>query len=388
MGKKGGLYENWLKAFTINVMTQSFHAFFLMFIMQMLSILDKVADAESGEIIKENDGLVAIMSIVGMMALIKFEKLFKKLFGLEDAISGDLKGAGAKMFMGLQAAANLQREIKEPFKKTSESKKRMTSLGKEAGLTKTGRTEDGRRASRGKIGSYITPTDSAARSATKPELSDSAKALYEKMKEAKKNGNMDEYREYRQYAANQMKYDKLKQSGAAQAPAGAYAPAAGAVASQGAQVAAAPGKTQKQKEQEYNDAVLEYRQNRRKQWVKTAGTLTSLAMGLGGTDELSEALKVADVINDPINKVTSKYIDSGENKTASRFTGESKYLENTLTHAIKQGFQDATRNMRNDEGKLSPGKMTIEIAKSYVTTPINVARNAARSAKVNDIDDI
>lgn len=387
MGKKGGLYESWLKTFTINIMTQSFHAFFLMFIMKMLSELGHVENSDAGSF-AANDGIVAIMSIVGMMSIIKFEKLFKKLFGLEDSISGDLKGAGAKMFMGLQAANSLQSEIREPFKKSSESKRRMSSLGKEAGLTRTGRTEDGKGSSRGKIGNYIKPSTGgtvSSTSTTKPELSDKTKDMYQKMKDAKRDGNMDLYRDYRDHAVTQMKYEKGNASGGTS---GTTYGTSGIRTASANTATAAPVRTQKQVEQEYNDAVLENRQNDRKKWVKTAGTLTSLAIGFGATDEISEALKVADIINDPINKSSGRYIDDGERRTATNATGDSKYMERALSTAIRQGFQDATRNSRNDNGKVNPGKLTIEVAKSYVTTPIRTMDKTARRTKIDNVGDI
>lgn len=403
MGKKGGLYENWLKTFTINIMTQSFHAFFLMFVMKMLSEFGNIGADEGGLFVGgefnagalvDTDGLVAIMSIVGMMSIIKFEKLFKKLFGLEDSISGDLKGAGAKMFMGLQAANSLQSEIREPFKKSSESKRRMASLGKEAGLTKTGyvKGKDGKDVFVGKIGNYAKPSSGgtvASTSTNKPELSDKTKDIYQKMKDAKKDGNMDLYRDYRDHAVTQMKYEKASTAGGTSGAGGTtYGTGGVRTVSGGTAATTTPVKTKAEKIQEYNDAVLENRQNDRKKWVKTAGTLTSLAMGFGATDETSEALKIADIVNDPINKASGKYIDDGERRTATKATGDTKYMERALSTAIRQGFQDATRSSRNENGKINPGKLTIEVAKSYVTTPIRTMDKAARRTKIDNVGDI
>lgn len=403
MGKKGGLYDNWLKNFTLNVMTQTFHAFFLMFVMKMLSEINYIETSKATEL-HSSDGTLAVMSIVGMMSIIKFEKLFKRLFGMEDSLSGDLKGAGAKMFMGLHAASNLQREIKEPFKKTADSKRRMSALGKDLGLTKTGRQasgaagtdKKGRPVMVNKIGSYIDPS-------AKPVLSDKANDYYEKMKEAKRDGNMDLYKDYRDRAAEQMRQERGKYSPSSTAgvqgpqyaqtaaPTGVQGPQYAQASYTGGPVAGqtgAPVKTREQRVREYNDSVLEHRQNRRKQWMDTAGTLTSLAVGLGATDELSEALKVADIINDPINRTSGRVIDDGERKVATQFTNENRHIERTLSHAIKEGFKDATRNSRNESGKINPIKLTVDVAKSYAATPIKTVRDVGRTAKVNDIDHI
>jgi|GEM_PF-2104715 len=388
MGKKGGggLYENWLKNFTLNVMTQSFHAFFLMFVMKMLSTINAI-QLDDATKIESNEGLLAIMSIVGMMAIIKFEKLFKDLFGIGTSLSGDLKGAGMKMFMGFQAANSLQKEVREPFKKTSESRKRMTKLGDDIGMTKTGK-ETG---SKGQIGKYYKPSagtpggtsgaGGSSGSSTHAPLSDKTQELYNKMKDAKASGNMDLYQDYRDHAAAQMKNERSTSGGSGT---GGGTSNAGTPANSGKVDVAAI--KQKRNEDKYNDAVYENRQNSRKRWLNTAGTIASLTMGFGATDETSEALKVADVINDPINAASSRYIEHGENITANKSTDDPRFNEKTLTNAIKDGFERATKNMKNDDGKYTPVKISIEAAK--MATGYNIVHSATRASKVDNVDDI
>lgn len=384
MGKKGGgLYEKWLKHFTINVMTQSFHAFFLMFVMKMLSEIGKLEAASATEL-NGNDGILAIMSIVGMMAIIKFEKLFKQLFGLEDSLSGDLKGAGAKMFMGLKSANDLQSEIRKPFQKSSESRKRMNKLGQNIGLNKNGNGNGA-----GRLGQYVKTvgsTGGAAGASASSPLSDKTQNLYDKMKEAKASGNMDLYKDYRDHAATQMRNEKAAAASAGNVGAGNIG---GGNYSSTVGGHGGPGQmTDSQKVAEYNDAVLENRKNNRKKWLQTAGTLASLSMGLGATDQISEAVTVANMINDPINAASNRFVDHGENITANRSTADARYEERTLSAAIKEGFRDATKNMRNDNGSLNPVKITVEGAKSYVTTPYTTVRNTAKASKVDNVDNI
>lgn len=376
MGKKGGggLYENWLKHFTINVMTQSFHAFFLMFVMKMLSEISAIEAANAVKL-TANDGLLSIMSIIGMMAIIKFEKLFKELFGLNDSLSGNLSKAGTSMLLGLSQGNKLKNELVQPFQKSKTSRNRVNALGKDLGLTKDGTNAKGR------IGQYIKHGGSAAAgagsttaSASSP-LSDKTQSLYEKMKEAKQNGNLDLYKDYRDHAATQMKYER---AGATQTVSGG-----------GGQAGGTPQKTRADKIAEYNDAVLESRKDNRKKWMQTAGTLASLAMAAGATDQTHELLTAANAINDPINSITNRHIDHGENLTARNSTGDtSRYTERTLSQAIKDGFRDATKDMRNDNGKINPIKLTVEAGKTYATASYKTTSNVLRASKVDSIDDI
>ncbi|MEG1990102.1 MAG: hypothetical protein RR144_03800 [Clostridia bacterium] len=382
MGKKGGgLYENWLKHFTINVMTQSFHAFFLMFVMKMLQIISLQIDA-SATSLTASDGILSIMSIVGMMAIIKFEKLFKQLFGMGDSISGDLKGAGAKMIMGMNAAKSLSGEIGKPISEMNKSNKSRKVAGKVAGVADN------------KIGSGFKEGIRLDTNRKTNYSSDKAEDLFNAAKTAKSNGDMDKYKELRQQAADQMKYDRdgityTSQATNNQGTTGT--PVTNSSSTFEDLKEKNRRKQQQKKEEAYNDAETDFLKNRRKAVWKTAGTLTSLTLGMGSTDELSDALRVADVINNPINAASSSVIDHSENKSAFKDTGNEKYFERTIGTAIKEGLRDGTKNMRNDNGKLNPVKITVEGAKNYITAPYKIvsgASKASRPANVNNVDDL
>ncbi|MDD2375856.1 MAG: hypothetical protein PHD15_01195 [Clostridia bacterium] len=387
-GEKGkGLYENWLKNFTINIMTQSFHAFLLMFILKMLSEVNSVT-TQTATHLETNDGILAVLSIVGMMGIIKFEKLIKQLFGIGESLSGSLQASGMEAFQGFKAASKLSGEITQPFKKSRESRKTMNKLGTNLGLTPNG--ENGT----GTLGKYIKGIGNVAGAGggagagagggpgggptTRAPLSNRTQELYDKMKDAKQNGDMDLYRAHRDHAVTQMKSEKIGAGGG---------PGGGAQTS-GNNTGGTPKMTSQQQVEQYNDSVLENRQDSRKKWLNSAGTLAALSMGLGATDTTANALTIGNILNDPINAAGNRYIEHGENITANKSTGDSRYDEKTVSNAIKDGFTRATSNMRNGDGKLNPVKITVAAATSYVATPYNAARGVLKSSKVDNVDNI
>lgn len=105
-GGRSTVFSNWLKNFTFTVFIQTFHAVYMVVILQVLSSLYKYsAVGDPSKEVQEwaNSSLsetqVAILTIVLTTGLVKLEKLLKQLFNIGDSLAGDLKGA-TKGMMG------------------------------------------------------------------------------------------------------------------------------------------------------------------------------------------------------------------------------------------------------------------------------------------------
>lgn len=118
LGQKSEILNNWFQNFVITVFMQSFHAIFLMFILQMLSALNG------------SDGVQSLMALVGAMALIKFEKTFKELFGLKDGLGGSIKGAGAKAIIAAKGVTSAAKNLTDNASKEKKAKSRQVDLTK------------------------------------------------------------------------------------------------------------------------------------------------------------------------------------------------------------------------------------------------------------------
>jgi hypothetical protein len=360
--KGGGLYSKWFKNFTLTVFIQTFHAFFLMFVMQFLSGINATrADNALGA----NDGILGMMAIVGMMAIIKFEKLFKQLFGIEDSMAGDMKGAGAKMFMGMQAAKGLYDTTAAPFKKQSEAKRKINTLGNRLGLTDEQKGKYAKMSSgTSTAGSTNDPSNTGTGNGGSNQNSRQATEMYNNASTGNANSSegQSNSRSSNNSAADQAIIDDRNER--------------------------VREKRQKLIE-EYNDAVRDSRMAGRDRWLNAAGTIASMSMGLGATDEWHEAAKVADLINKPVSAATTRMAEKQENRDAYTATGDPRYNEKSMKEAIKDGFKNITienivDKSRNADGKVSPLKLTIEAAK----LPYTNTKAAVKSSGKTDVVEI
>ena len=90
------ILNGWFKEFTAAVFMQSFHAVMLVVILNMLSAITNNTSIDYM--------LVGIIAIALNTGLIRFEKFYKQIFGLQDGFVGGLKASTGKVMLGLNAA--------------------------------------------------------------------------------------------------------------------------------------------------------------------------------------------------------------------------------------------------------------------------------------------
>ena len=127
MGKNKGLLENWTKHFTINVFTQTFHAFIMFFSLVIIAqVIDTVGitppagnevEGEvsgSGKLILVHfegksgraAGMASLIQVVAMTSIVSLERLIKEFTGVETGKSGDAKNSALQMLAGVRLAGN------------------------------------------------------------------------------------------------------------------------------------------------------------------------------------------------------------------------------------------------------------------------------------------
>lgn len=120
--KKSGILMAWLQNFTMMVFTQSFHAIIMLFTLKLMSEVSKQV-ANQG-VASNITGLLAMISIGGAMAIIKFEKLLKEIFGFGTSkIMGGLGDNFSSSLMAAGSALGLAKRTAEPFKEYADAKK-------------------------------------------------------------------------------------------------------------------------------------------------------------------------------------------------------------------------------------------------------------------------
>lgn len=129
--RQAGIFENWFKTFTVTVFTQSFHAIFLVFILNMLSEVAGKQSEDIANVMTHQPGMLAIIAIAGAMALIKLEKFIRQIFGIaESPVLGGIGSNFAKGAAAIVSTQALAKRTMEPFKEQQKaSRARMDKLG-------------------------------------------------------------------------------------------------------------------------------------------------------------------------------------------------------------------------------------------------------------------
>lgn len=167
-GGQSQVFKSWFKNFIFTVFSQSFHAAYMVVAFRFMKQATGVADI--------SDTLASIVVITLTTGLVKMEKMLKGMFGFGDSMAGSLADGKKSMkkamgaVAGLAAASKALADNKPKFEAARKQKAAYTA--------EQNRIINGRRAA------------------------NNASNAYTAMKEAKANGNMDEYYRQRKIAAD------------------------------------------------------------------------------------------------------------------------------------------------------------------------------------------
>ena len=319
------LFNAWLKQFTSAVFIQSFHAVFLMFTMIMLSQLQH-PDARLALDATKTDGVVAIVAIACAAALILFEKMLKKLFGIQDSPVGHASTAGAKMFMGAKSAMGLGKTAVGGFKKARDADKTVKDINE-----KRNKKQDA-------YDKLYNPTAYNERHPNRP-ISPQAQQTQNMFEQATSGGQQQGNVNNPQGNANNQRdldFQRL---------------------------------LDKERREDEMDELDSQEMKAKKaassahkdKWLNAAGTMASLSVGFGAADQLSEMLTVANIVNQPLDLVTDKYSNKVAGKEVYKEAKE-KYInendriirENAVPGAVQQPLKYVDDNgNRNEEARSS-----------------------------------
>ena len=323
------LFSAWLKQFTSAVFLQSFHAVFLMFTMIMLSQLQHPPAATPLSSIQTN-GIVSIVAIASAMALLKFEKLLKKLLGIDEGPLGHTSAAGAKMFMGAKSAIGLGQTAVGGFKKSRDANRNLADI-----QSKKAKKQD----------AYNRLFDQDAYNKQHPNrqippLSQQAQQMYNNGLNGSQGGQSDgQSGGQSQNTGNNSRNSDFQRM-----------------------------LEQERRQDELDDLEKdEMKASKAKKaagidkYLNVAGTMASISVGMGAADELSEMLMVANVLNKPVDLMTDKYSNTVAGKEVykeakEKYTNENNRIiaANAVEGAVQQPLKyvDDSGN-RNEEARAS-----------------------------------
>lgn len=290
MNNKSGVFLTWFQNFAMLVFTQSFHAVFMVFVLKMMHAV--AVDATGAYVTDRSTGILAIVSIAGAQALIKFEKIIKDLFGIGDSkYMGNLSKNFAKTAAAVGSGVRLAQRTAEPFKGRIENKRKVKKLEQDHKWLVNGGIQ--------------TSGNKGASPSTNPDVPDVP------LNENSNNG-----------------------STTASTP---NSPSSGDTNKQFADLIAALNNntnalsqnTQSSEEdkkqnirKEYEDAKAAASENFFKMFTRGATTIAAAGIGMGATDEFSEAVTVANLVDAPLDWATDKAVERHVYKDRSRELGK------------------------------------------------------------------
>lgn len=290
---KSGIFLNWLQNFAMIVFTQSFHAVFLVFILKMMTAIYK----ETSDLSILDDGstarsILAIVSIAGTAALIKFEKMIKQLFGIGDSkFMGGLGQNFAKTLGAVASGKALYDRTSEPFKKRKElSKQRNKIQDKINALEKSSPTGGG---SGGSSGSQSGTTNNNISA----DISGTVDAATDGNGGANGTGRISDL-----ITALEKNTNAVANSTNA------------ANESKGEDKAEKLAKLQ----EELANIDAETKISTRQMFTRTGSTLASAAFGFGATEDASQFLTVTNLVDAPLDAISDRRIEKSVYKNKSK----------------------------------------------------------------------
>lgn len=328
--KSSGIFSSWLQNFATLVFTQSFHAIFLVFVLKMMSTVS----SESNNLTNINDGMLAIVSIAGSMAIIKLEKLIKQLFGINDSkFMGGLGANFAKTLGTVASGAQLARRTAEPFKKHKEVVRKRDKIGRELDELKS-TTSDSTTPSRGTrnpVNDTVVPTTTEQTRTTlsndtsnnsdgnadrRARMSDLISAL-DKNTQALNNAQAANNND----SKAESKEDKI-------------------------------AKLQK----EYDELDAEAKVTTRQMFTRTGSTAAAAAFGLGASDDMGQMITVTNLVDAPLDMISDRRVKRNVYKNKSDVIEHkiSEVRENIKREnpsidasALEAAVKEATKDLQN-----------------------------------------
>lgn len=327
--KSSGIFANWLKNFSLIVFTQSFHAVFLMFIMKFLSIVTSgtVSNSEGGNF-AEKQGLLAIISIAGMMGLIKFEKFVKGLFGIQDSkMMGGIGDNLAKSLLTIKSGMDLAKRTKEPFDKYNEAKKNRAA--KEKAYNRARALQDaGAKTNAKATTAALNSNNSRTNSNQNFNLNSSGENAGLGAGNGTGNVQLTDDALNRLIMALENNANALQQGNA-------NSTAANDLKNQWAVEDAY---------KELQDAKKEEEAWRKKRVTRLATTVGAGAMGLGATDNVESAVTFANLADKPMDWYTDRKVDKTVNINAAKIVKADYDATIEKLDKVNQSYNTITNN--------------------------------------------
>ena len=382
-GRDTGIFKNWFQNMFALIFNQSFQAIFLCVV---IILIGKVDNLGSGNM----DLIEALIAVISINAIMKFDKLFKDLLGFKDSrIMGGLNENVMRSFAAIKSGMSLAQRSIEPFKKRGEAQRRYNAAARkkakilnnlsELGNGNSNGNSDGINVNNNNNNNNTNTTSTNTNSSRNLDSSDrnSETAIIsamEKLSRALENNTATKVRDDNDKITEKRK--KLNED-------------------------------LESVEAEMEKAKADKRAESIRAFTRFGTTIGSLGFGIGATDNFSDAVSVGNLVDMPMDSLTDREVDRGVYGNASRKFSQresalvNKYVSNGMSESdarkIASSVVSNTTALLNDKIPDSIGNMISNFSKDAFKGAEDIIDKSARKYtknvqkklySSNNIDDI
>lgn len=380
-GRDTGIFKNWFQNMFALIFNQSFQAIFLCVV---IILMGKVDNLKGGNM----DLIEALIAVISLNAIMKFDKLFKELLGFKDSrIMGGLNENVMRSFAAIKSGMSLAQRSIEPFKKRGEAQRRYNAAARKKAKILNNLSELGNGNSNGNsdginVNNNNTNTNTTSTNTNSSRNLDSSDrnsetaiiSAMEKLSRALENNTATKVRDDNDKITEKRK--KLNED-------------------------------LESVEAEMEKAKADKRAESLRAFTRFGTTIGSLGFGIGATDNFSDAVSVGNLVDMPMDRLTDREVNRGVYGNASRKFSQresalvNRYVSKGMSEsdAIKlaSSVVSNTTDLLNDEIPNSIGNMISDFSKDAFKGAEDVIDKSARKYtknvrkklySSNNIDDI
>lgn len=330
-GKDTGVLKNWFQNITAIIFNQSFQAIFMCFSIIVIGKFEELKFESQN--VAGRDLIEALLAIISVHAIMKFDKLFKEILGVKDSkIMGGISENAMRSFAAIKSGLALAQRSSEPFKKRSQAKLRFNEAKNkyESALKKYKALGQSDNSGNGNNDDSNNSTDNQGNKSSNIGIAD---------------GNSD--------GISQIisSLDRIEQS----------------INRNGSQGGGSSDKIADKREklldemagaeEEMKKARADQRAESLRAFTRFGTTVGALGFGVGATDNFGDAITVGNIVDVPMDKISDRAVDRGVYGNAlRRLEGKEQAFIDKYTRAglsPEDAKKLAEKSMNNIQSQLN-----------------------------------
>ena len=322
-GRDSGVLKNWFQNMIAIIFNQSFQAIFMCI---SVLIIGKFSGNDDS-----SDIIIALISVVTLNAIMKFDKLFKEILGIKDSkIMGGFNESAMRSFAAIKSGMALAKRSAEPFANRAEARRRYNVAAKKRekalkSLSELGSGAKTNSSSSGIVNNFNggSASNTLSNGTNSVNANEIGGASGGNLQMIEAMNNLSRALDKNTSSKEEEKREKLT-----------------------ADLAEAEGEMAKARADQKAESL--------KAFTRFGTTLGSLGFGMGATDNLGDAVSVGNLVDMPMDKMTDRAVNRGVYGNTARKIDSNrdqlidKYVKSGISHdAAAKAVDTAISNINS-----------------------------------------